>query len=111
MTMKSSVVIFKGLVAFSEYMNFKIRTYGGRCYAKKANEDEQDHCNGMVDTHLWYYWLTWKFYHTYYSFCHKMPKKSDYLLIIYLEPSNLLEGFSFCRIVVYLYAGATVELK
>ena len=93
-------------------MNFKSRTYDGSSYAKKANEDEQDHCNGMVDTHLWYYWLTWKFYHTYYSFLpKKIPEKFYHLqlLIIYLEPSNLLEGFPFRRNVVYLYAGATVE--
>ena len=41
----------------------------------------------------------------------KYQKKSYYLqlLIIYLEPFNLLEGFSFRRTVVYLYAGATEE--
>ena len=49
MTLKYLVVIFKGQ---SEYMNFKSRTYGGSSYAKKADEDEQDHCNGLVDTHL-----------------------------------------------------------
>ena len=28
-------------------------TFGGGIYAKKANEDEQDHHNWMVHNHIW----------------------------------------------------------
>ena len=33
----------------------KRRTFGGSSYAKKANKNEQDHANWMVDTQLGYY--------------------------------------------------------